>query len=333
MGRNLLGMWMAALALCGLALGCDGGDGGADAGPGETDAGPVADSGPRRVCPTTNVPAPEELMGACCWRHSNAEQLATPELRLAYLQITAPEGSTLTSVTLTSVLNTAMQQETFNWLVRGEGSEGDGPATLVTGFGRRQADGTYAFSGGAADGDPDTWCPVTLDGTVTGENLTTSALEGSVTVPIFDEEGENVQLELTLRQVEITSAVLSEDRSCVGVKVARPFTYTPAGTLQGFIVVAGAIGGEIVVPGIETTVCTAIAGEDLGDADYCETTPQGEWATPPDSICNATGCTQNTPGTTDACDPANGTTGCNAWRIVANFAAAGVDITNSACGS
>jgi hypothetical protein len=274
-------------------------------------------------------------MGACCWRHSNAEQLATPEMRLSYLAITAPAGSTLTSATLTGVLNTAMQQETFNWLVRGEGTEGDGPVTLVTGFGRRQADGTYAFSSGAAgtDGDPDTWCPVTLDGTLASENLSTTALEGSVTVPIFDEEGENVQLELTLREVEITSATLSEERTCVGVKTARPFTYTPAGTLQGFIEVAGAIGGVIEVPGIMTTVCTAIAGENLGDADYCETTPQADWATQPDSICDATGCTQNPPGTTDACDPDVSTAGgCNAWRIVASFAASGVDITNSACG-
>lgn len=320
MGRNRLGIWMAALACCGLALACDGGDGGTDAGP--------PDSGPRRVCPRSDTPAPDELTGACCWRHSNAEQLATPELRLAFLQITAPEGSTLTSVTLASVLNTAMQRETFNWLVRGEGSEGDGPMTLVTGFGRRLSDGTYAFSSGAAEGDPASWCPVTLEGTVASDDLTTSALEGSVTVPIFDEEGEDVQLELTLREVEITSAMLSEERSCVGVKVARPFTYTPAGTLQGFIEVSAAMGGQISVPPIETTVCTAIAGSDLGDADYCETTPQAEWATPPDSICDATGCTQNTAGTTDACDPA---TDCNAWRIVASFAAHGVDITNSTC--
>lgn len=325
MGRKLLGTWMAVLALGGLVA-CDGG-GTADGG---TDSGPAVDSGPQRVCPRTNVPAPEELMGACCFRHSNEDQLATPELRLAYLQITEPAGSTLTSTTLTGVLNTAMQRETFNWLVRAEGSEGDGAATLVTGFGRRLEDGTYAFSAGAAgtEGDPDTWCPVTLEGNVSGENLTTSALEGSVTVPIFDEDGENVQLELTLREVEITSAMLSEERSCVGVKVARPFTYTPAGSLQGFIEVAGAIGGEISVPGINTTVCTAIAGDVLTDADYCETTPQGEWATPPDSICDATGCTQNTAGTTDACDPASS---CNAWRIVADFAASGVDITNSAC--
>lgn len=324
MGRTLLFTMMAALG--GLTLGCDGGGDG-----GVADAGP--DGGPPRLCPSSDVPAPEELMGSCCWRHSNAEQLATPEFRLAYLAITAPEGSLLTNTTLTGVLNRAMQQETFNWLVRGEAGEGDGPVALTTGFGRRQEDGTYAFSGGSAGGDPDTWCPVTIDGTLTGESLTTGALEGSVTVPIFDEAGENVQLELTLREVEITEAVLSEDRSCVGAKTPRPLTYEPAGTLQGFIEVEAARGGMISVPPIETTVCTAIAGDSLTDAEYCETTAQSDWEVKPDSRCDDTGCTQNTPGMTDVCDPNDATAGCNAWRIIADFAASGVDITNSTCGS
>ena len=59
------------------AAGCDDG-GGTDAG--GTDAGVAGDSGPPpSVCPTTNVPAPEELMGACCYRHEQTDQHDAPE--------------------------------------------------------------------------------------------------------------------------------------------------------------------------------------------------------------------------------------------------------------
>lgn len=305
------------LALGGLTFGCDD--------EGTPDAGPMTDSGPARLCPTSNTPAPEELMGACCWRHSNADQLTTPELRLSYVKITEPVGSALTSSIITTVLNQAMQEETFNWLVRGEASDGDGPVTITTGFGRRQADGTYAFSTGAAEGDPAAWCPAELEGTLTGETLSSSGAAGSITVPVFDETGDTVQLELTLRQIEITSATLSEDRSCIGTKTAQPYTYQPAGTLAGFIEVEPSRTGVISAPGVMTTVCTAIAGPNLAaGADYCDVTDQADWAVQPDSFCDDDGCTAG------ACDRA---TECNAWALSADFAASGVDITNGLCGA
>lgn len=344
MGRTLLFVMMAALV--GLTTGCDGDGGGADAG---SDAGPGGPSCPpppelpsgdrpdpsEVECPTVSTPAPEEQMGTCCWRHSNADQLDSPELRLTYLRIVAPVGSTLTSGTLATVLNQAMQEETFNWLIRAELTESGDQAAITTGFGRRGADGTYAFSSGAAEGDPDSWCPVSIDATVDGETISSDPIEGSITVPIFDDEGENVQIELTLREIAIGQATLGEDRSCVGWKTSRNFTYHPEGVLTAFIEVETARTGMIEVPPIETTVCTAIAGENLSDVTYCDDTPQSEWKTPPDSLCDETGCRQNTPCETDVCDPAVPAAegGCNAWALVAQFAAAGVDITNGACGS
>lgn len=293
-------------------------DAGFDAG---GDAGP-----PGSACPTTNVPAPDELMGPCCWRTSNADRQDVPEMRLTYFDITAPAGSPVASTTLRSVLNRAMQQETFVWLFRAEGASVDGPVTVTTGFGRRQTDGTYAFSTGAAEGDPAGWCPAELSASLAIEVLNSDPFAGAVTVPIFDETGMTLQAELTLRSVAIVDATWSEERSCMGVKTSRPFTYDTAATLTGFIEVDTARGQNIDVPGVSTSLCAAVAGS-LSDPAYCDTA-QGTWATPPDSLCDASACARNTTGMTDVCDPA---ADCNAWQLVASFAASGVDITNGLC--
>jgi hypothetical protein len=331
-------LWLGALLALG-ATACDGGGTTPDAGTARQDAGgdagaecPTPPSLPTGTRPETvncpdEAPFPEEQMGTCCYRHSNADQLDAPELRLTYLKLVAPVGSTLTSSILTGTLGDSLQRETFNWLFRVEGADSDGPVNIVTGFGRRQPDGTYAFSSGAAGGDPGAWCPVTIPATLTGETVESEPIPGSVTVPIFDEAGEVVQIELTLRQIAIEESSWGEDRSCVGWKVARNLTYFPAGQLSGFIELEPSRTATISVPPITTTVCAAIAGEDLGNPDYCDT-PQGEWQTPPDSLCDESGCRANAPCQSDVCDPA---TTCNAWRIVAQFAAAGVDIANGSC--
>ncbi|MGE3634128.1 MAG: hypothetical protein AB7P00_29785, partial [Sandaracinaceae bacterium] len=263
-----------------------------------------------------------------CWRNSNENQLDTPEFRIAYIAITEPEGSQLTTMTVRGLLNEAMQEERFNWLFRVENAGADGAISIVTGYGRRDdATGLYAFSSGAASSDPDTWCPVTLDGTLAGETVNATPIDGTITVPVFDETGTNLQIELALRNISIVDGLMSESRSCVGSKTNRPFTYDPAATLQGFIDVATARTQTLMVGTVNTSVCAAIAGS-LTDPTYCDTTPQTMWTTKPDSLCDAAGCTQNAAGMTDVCDP---DTTCNGWRFSADFAAAGVDITNGAC--
>lgn len=320
---RLIATSFSLLLVLGGVLGCDGEMATPDAGPERPDTGP-----PMAMCPTTMTPAPEEQMLPCCYRFDQAGQQAAPEMRLTYLRLVAPEGSTLTSNTLATILNQAMQEETFNWLFRVDGADADGPVDIITGFGRRETSGTYAFSSGAAGGDPATWCPVTIPATLTGETVESEAIPGSITVPIFDEDNVTVQLELTLRQVQITESTWSENRNCVGERGLRAYTYEPAGTLTAFIEVEQARTGMISVPPVETTVCAAIAGPSLGDATYCDTTAQAEWQTKPDSLCDASGCTLNPAGTTDVCDPDST---CNAWQLVANYAAAGVDISNGAC--
>jgi len=296
-----------------------------------TDSGPPVDAAPRRLCPTDGVPSPDELMGPCCWRVDQTTQSEAPEARLNYLEITEPIGSPLASMTLRRVLNESMQDESFNWLFRVDGAAADGAVTVVTGFGRRNTDGTYSFSGGSADGDPDTWCPASLPATLAGESVASEELEGALTVPVFDDAGVMLQVELVLRALTIREANWTESRSCIGAKTNRPFTYTPGAELAAFIEVEPSRTQMINVPPVITTVCAAVAGA-LDDATYCDTVAQGEWMIPPDSLCDATGCMQNTTGMTDVCDPASTDPGgCNAWHLVAGFAAAGVDIDNGVC--
>lgn len=320
-----------------LAPGCDGDDGGEDAGPPMTDAGPSCDPPPdlpegtrptEVTCPT-EAPAPEEQMGTCCYRHSNADQLDTPEFRLTYLDIVAPVGAPLSSTTVGSILNESVQLEEFNWLFRVEGAGADGDVNIVTGFGRREDDGTYVFSQGSAgsEGDPDAWCPVEVPATLAGDRVTSGPIDGSITVPVFDETGEELQVELTLREIAIEESTWAEDRSCVGWQVSRPFTYHPAGLLTGFVEVEPSRDQIIRSGPIEANVCAAIAGQ--LNLDYCEVNDQADWAYKPDALCDESGCRANTPCETDVCDPA---TECNAWLFAAHFAAAGVDITNGLCG-
>lgn len=340
--RGWIGVSLA-LALGMVGVGCDGGggtDAGVDAG-GPMDAGcpevPELPGGERPdpaavTCPTTEVPASDELTGSCCYRHSNADQLDTPEFRISYINIVGPAGSPLSSNTVSLVLNKAVQLETFNWLFRVEDAGADGEVTIVTGFGRRQDDGTYAFSQGAADpidvdGDPDAWCPVEVPATLTGDTVTSAPIDGSITVPIFNETGDALQTELTLVDIAIEDATMGEERSCVGWKSARAFTYVPAAVLTGYIELEGSREQTIVTTGVETTVCSALAGS--LSLTYCDT-PQAEWLIPPDALCDASGCRHNAPCQSDVCDP---TTTCNAWRFVAHFAASGVDITNDRCGT
>lgn len=336
------------------AVGCDDGNGEADAG---SDAGEACLMVPELAndeadrpdpsevtCPDDDtVPAPAEQMGSCCWRYNNEpDQHDTPEFRLTYIEIVGPPGSPLSSRTVRTVLNEAVQEEGFNWLIRVEDAGADGPVNIVTGFGRRQPDGTYQFSEGSASsnpvtGDPDSdeWCPVEVPATLTGDVITSDPIDGSITVPVFNEEETEVQIELTLRNIAVEQGTWGEDRSCIGWNVSRPLTYAPQAVLSGYVEVEPSRTQVIMTTGVETNVCAALAG--ALSLTYCEDNPQSEWAIQPDSYCDATGCTANEEcAEPTVCNPdggdAGGLPGCNAWRFVAQFAAAGVDITNGLCG-
>jgi len=161
--------------------------------------------------------------------------------------------------------------------------------------------------------------------------VSTDVFDGALTVPVLNSAGTEVQLELILRNIRVLGGQLHTDRSCVGFVQGRG--YATGAVLDGFIEVATARGGEIVLPtGSSTTVCAAIAG-DLSNATYCEDNDQSAWAVQPDSLCPETGaCTVNTGCEEDICDRAgdgdSGLPACNAWRLVARFAAQGAEISN-----
>jgi hypothetical protein len=285
--------------------------------PPANDAGMMGEDAPGgTTCPVRNVPAPEEQMGACCYRFSQAGQLATPELRLRSIAIDEPAMSPLASAAVETVLNTGLQEETFNWLFRTTGADGDGPIEIATGYGVRESDGTYTL--GSAE-----YPPITLMGTLAGETVNTDTVLGPLNIPVFDETGMNLQVVLNLRSIRVIDVTFSEERSCVGRLTGR--TFEPAGSLEGFITVADAEAGSINVPPIMSSLCSVIAGElstPAGMMPLCAR-PRAEWTAQPDSLCDASGCMANPAGSTSVCDPL---TTCNAWRLVARFAAVGIDI-------
>lgn len=269
--------------------------------------------------------------GPCCYHDSQADSTANPELRLAYIDIDAPEGS-LTSTVLLGVLNDALARESFNWLFRVEGAEADGPVVIRTGFGFGPPGGPYEFPTGAMTTtfDLDRYVPVAIPGNLTGEIVTSEVYDGALVVPVLNTEGTAVQLELELRNIRVIGAESNTDRSCVGFVQGRG--YATGAILDGYITVESARTGTVVSGPIMTTVCAAIAGE-LTVATYCDDNPQADWMVQPDSLCPAGGaCTPNTSCEEDVCDRAgdgdSGLPACNAWRLVARFAAQGVEITN-----
>lgn len=261
----------------------------------------------------------------CCYRVSQAANHDAPELRLRYIDITSPsDPSPLAGTIVGNVLNTALQEETFHWLFRTTGAEADGPVEIETGFGRVNDDWTYSFSRGSAETppDPDSYLPVTLPATITGETITSEVITDPLTVPIFDEAGEVVQIELVLHSIQVVTATLSEDRSCIGSLASRGAFDTDA-TLTGYIRVDEAIDGVINLSGIMASLCGVVAGS-VSSATYCTDNAQGTWMVNPDSMCDdATGlCHRNGDGAT--CTPET----CNAWFLEANFASHGVEITD-----
>jgi hypothetical protein len=321
-----------------LAIGCGGGSQPADAGtdaplgcvPFETPE--LSDAGPLPSSPMCrNADGGMSGTGPCCFQDSQSDTLAAPELRLRYMRIEAPVGSPLMTPAVSSILNGALYNQTFNWLFRIEGADGDGPVTITTGFGVARGDGTYAFAEGLGTGlDDPRYLPIEIPATITGDTVTSERFGGLLTVPVLDPTGTTVQLELGLRNMRVIGTQFNTERSCVGHEIG-PLLYATAGILESYLEVEIARAGTIEAPGVSTTVCAAIAGG-LATDDYCDTVPQASWPVQPDTLCDATGCTTNAECEEDVCDRGgdggSGLPTCNAWRMVARFAAHGVEISN-----
>ena len=298
-----------AAAILGLSLGIGCGD---DDG-GGTDGGTTGgDTGVAMCSPPDMAPMPEGMMGACCYRVSNADRLDAPEMRLAGIRVTEP--APLNNVVIQQLLRDALDAELFNWIFASTITGSD--ISIQTGYGERNADGTFSFVMGAAPGPgaADRWDPVTATGTITGEVVTTMPVMESLTVPVLEEGTDTVVTELPLRGLTLEMATLTEDRSCIGTR--GPAAYrTGDGTLHAYITVEESKDVLIDTEALMATLCDLLRGQATEGTNCIE--PQDTWTVPPDSTCDASGCTQG------GCDA----TTCNAWRVTAEFAAHGVEIT------
>ena len=321
--------WLVVgLALTGLAVGCGDDDGGTDSGTADSGTADASMDAAMELCESTpatmppecpsgmGIPDEEGLMGACCYRASNASRPDAPEFRVSALRIREP--ATLSASLVRSALTTALDEERFNWLIRITGADSDGDVTIETGFGQRNADATFSFaSGGApAPGDPNRWNPLSVTGTISGETITAPPIAETFTVPILDAEGTSVVLELPLRSFELECSVMSDDRSCIGERDGRVYQ-TNHGHLKTYVTVADAMMGRVEIPPIMASLCNFIAGM-TSNTGACTDVPQADWPTPPNARCEGGSCSES-------CDPA---TDCNAWRISGGFAAHGVEITD-----
>jgi len=297
------------------ALGLLGACGDDDGDTGGVDMAMTPDLGP---C-ATQPPRPDELTEPCDYRVSNADRLDNPEFRVTNLQISEPAGTALTSGAVLNILAQAVEEERFNWLMQASITGTD--VTVVTGYGEWDCEtSTYAFVDGAAPpegGDPDRWNPITITGTLDGNTFSAPPVAGSFAVPVFDESGENLDLELPLNSFEVINATFSEDRSCIGERVddgSGFMNFMTGGEVRTFITVADA-EVSIVTQLAGTSLCNLISGAD------CETDATADWRNTPNALCDADG------NCSAGCDFA-ATGDCNAWEIRGSFAAAGVQIAD-----
>ena len=301
----------AAILTLSLAVGC-GDDDGTTGDGGMVGIDANVDGGPITCMPPDMAPMPEGMTGACCYRVSNADRLDAPEMRLAGIRVTQP--TPLNNVVIQQLLRDALDAELFNWIFESTITGTD--ISVRTGYGERSADGTFSFVMGVAPGpgDADRWDPVTAMGTITGEIVTTMPVSETLTVPVLEEGTTTVVTELPLRGLTLEMATLSEDRSCIGTR--GPAAYrTGDGMLTAFIDVEESKSVLIDTEALMATLCDLLRGQATEGTNCVE--PQDTWTVPPDSTCDATGCTAG------GCTP----TTCNAWQVRAEFAAHGVEIT------
>ena len=258
-------------------------------------------------------PTPEsQQLGRCCHRSPYSKQRSAPQFRVAGLQIDAP--ASLTSLITHALLANAIDQERFNWLIALSPGDAEGEVSVRIGAGRRQSDGAFTFS---AVEQPLDYRPVELAGRVDGDLLTAGPVVGPVIIFIEREASEEIEVEIPIRQLEITRGQMSTDRTCIGKRITSTFD-TSAGQLRGFVTWSDASVAMSGLGGIPSArLCTYLLGKLTGAPGSCSDIPKDEWTTPPDSLCDEQGCVEG------GCD---GLKECNAWRISARFAAQAVRI-------
>ncbi len=293
----------------------------------DTDSGTKPDSSVMVDCPEEAPDQGAGLMGGCCYRKEQGANADRVDLRLSSLDIETPP--VLANSTVQTIVSAAFSQETFSWLLTVEGASQDGAVTITTGFADRNQNDTFSYALNNApteDGAADRWNPAEFEGTIANDTVT-GRYDGEIILPLGgrdDPETPNKEtvLELPLQGIELTKIELSENRSCVG-SYSRSGGYTvDSGAFQTFVRVAAAAEGTIDVLG-DISLCNFVGG--IQSQSNCEEVARTEWDNPPNSLCDESGCVEDT-GDNDVCDPL---VDCNAWVMRANFAAMGVEVSDS----
>lgn len=311
MRKGLLSI-LLILSVSALACGDDkknGGNGGGD-----------QDASVQAECPTASkLDEGEGLMGSCCYRKSNAESLEAPELRLSSIKITAPAA--LSTAIINGALQNFLDDETFNWLVRLDGLDGDDP-TYTTGFGEQNPDASYSFRPSS-----DEFAPATGSGALADETFSAGPATETIIVPILDAETLEPTVRFALTNLSIVKAALSESRSCVGTRGEDAYD-VDSGELTAFVTKEAAAEARVTIEGaLDSSLCDLLSGNITTefDPETACTGDQTEWTYPPDALCGEETCEAD-PGDGSVCAADE----CNAWFLEAKFAAQGVEITDDA---
>ena len=184
------------------------------------DAGSDADAAIENLCPT-EAPDREDLIAPCCYRQSNADRLSAPEFRFVSLEVLEPPVLDIAN----PLIRPNIDREVTNWLYdfQFDGSQ----VTMRTGVGSRNADGSFTF------GLPG-YEPGMAQGTLTGSVVTTEPMDSLLRIPLFDDDGVRLIVDLPLRYFSVVEATLSEDRNCIGTRRNRS-AWDAGGSIDGYI--------------------------------------------------------------------------------------------------
>ncbi len=218
----------------------------------------------------------EEAATPVCPAVRGVVEAARTTFRVTQLDVRSP--ASLASPILLNVINGAVRNGNFLWgmsFEAGASTFRTGPLAVATrgAVGQGLLDGAFRFTASN-----------TGSFSTAGNRVTTTAVTGTVRLPIFDASGAMLT-ELPLDNVRVT-ATLATDRGCVGqgrVAGGRFNECTSAwattdGQLNAAITVSAA--RTVNVSSLMTTLCNLLAGAN------CASAPQSSWPRQPDTTVN-----------------------------------------------
>ncbi len=274
------------------------------------------------------IPDEAGLSLPCCSRASNASRLDDVQLRLSSIRFLSPGSLTATPL-INGLLQQAIDEERFNWMLRVTGAEGS--VSVAMGAGLREDGPVFRLPSDEAEVDTESpnplkadasrWNPPSVMATYgTSGEFDTLNFDGPsdfVSIPVFNAAGA-ILLEFPLSDTTFSDIELYDDRTCAGARnTSVPnIGFSAGGRFETFVTIADVIDFEVNNPPLSGPLCQLLA-QTGNFSEECDPDNRTTWVVLPDSTCDDTGCTLG------GCD---GMTDCNAWQITAEVSLAGVDI-------